>query len=292
VTSITRSDSTGTQPSGATVSKVDDDDHNALVSALKGQDFLIITLNFSAPPDLHGRICKAAGEAGVPYIMPNVFGFDHDSPAMKGEDAGPYSMQSLKNIEDVKNSGATYVAMACGFWYEWSLSLGEFWFGIDIKEKKVVFCDDGNTKINVSTWDQCGRAIAAFLALPVNSEGSGAAISNWNNKLLAFDSFRISQRDMLDSLNRVLKTTDADWEIRAEPAAQRVKDGQEEMSKGIITGFAKMLYARFLSPDGAGDYSSRHKLVNDVLGLPKEDLDEATKATVKMVEDGFNPFGL
>ena len=56
------------------------------------------------------------------------------------------------------------------------------------------------------------------------------------------DSFRVSQRDMLDSLNRVLGTTDADWEIKYQPSPERYQEGIAELQKGIRTGLAKAMY--------------------------------------------------
>ena len=262
------------------------DDGEALVKALKGQQFLIITLSVFTPPDTHGKIVKAAVKAGVPYIMPNVYGFDFQNTKL-GEET-MYGLTGLEYCKEIEGLGASYVAMVCGFWYEWSLALGEQWFGFDIKNRKVTFFDDGETRINTSTWRQCGRAVAALLSLPV--EGKELAIEMWRNKGFPLSSFRICQRDMLDSLHRVLGTEDKDWEIRRENTEQRYKDGVEELQKGIFTGRAKAMYTRVFYPNGDGDYEASLGLVNGVLGLPKEELDDATKRAVEMVESGWNPF--
>ncbi|KAL1975680.1 hypothetical protein VTN31DRAFT_4072 [Thermomyces dupontii] len=78
---------------------------------------------------------------------------------------------------------------------------------------------------------------------------------------------------MLDSLHRVLDTTDEAWIIRHEPLAKRAQEGLEEFSRGHITGMAKALKG----------------LANEDLGLPEECLDEATKRAVIMVESGWKP---
>jgi hypothetical protein len=46
------------------------------------------------------------------------------------------------------------------------------------------------------------------------------------------------------------------------------------------------LYSRSFFPESSGDYGAIKGLDNDVLGLPKEDLDEATRAAVKIAEKG------
>lgn len=286
ITALIRKESKGTVPGDAKAVQVDYDNEETVVGALKGQQFLIITLGVRAPQDLHSKIVKAAVKAGVPYIMPNSYGYDIHNENLKND---PYLGHIKQGVEEIKDLGASYVTICCGYWYEWSLALGNQWFGIDIKNNKVTFFDDGKTKINVSTWDQCGRAVAALLDLP--ESGAKPALSDWKNEVLYFDSWKLSQRDMLDSLNRVLGTTDKDWEITYEPTEKRYKDGIEEQKNGIFTGFAKMIYSRIFFPTGDGDYESTRGLSNELLNLPKEDLDEYTKKTVEMVESGWSPFG-
>ncbi|OCK85544.1 NAD(P)-binding protein [Lepidopterella palustris CBS 459.81] len=287
VTAVTRSGGKGTLPAGVKVAQVNyDDDGQSLVSALQGQQYLVITLSVTAPRDIHSKIVKAAVKAGVPYIMPNSYGIDVFNESLRNESL-PGASISAHCIE-IESLGASYIAMVCGFWYEWSLASGEQWFGFDIKNKKITFYDDGKTRINVSTWRQCGRALAALLSLP--EDGASPALSQWKNKPLYFDSFMVSQRDMLDSIHRVAGTTDTDWEISYEPSAKRYKDGLNEMKEGIRTGFVKALYARVFFPGGGGDFESTKGLANDLLGLPKEHLDEATKRALEMAESGWNPY--
>lgn len=96
---------------------------------------------------------------------------------------------------------------------------------------------------------------------------------------------------MLDSVNRVMGRTDADWQIRHEPADQRHKDGMEELKAGQTVGFAKAMYSSYFGLYKTGEPIVGLELVNDALGLPKEDLDEVTKTAVDLVQSGFNPFG-
>lgn len=262
---------------------MDYNDEESLISALRGQQFLIITLSVSAPSDLHGRIVKAAGKAGVRYVMPNIFGGDIDNKSITEDSLmGDLYKQRLGDFDD---SDTSYIVLVCGFWYEWSLGLPEPWFGFDIRKKTVTLFDEGTTRINVSTWAQCGRAVAALLSLP--ETGPSPCVADWKGKPLYVSSFKVSQRDMLESLHRVLGTTDSDWDISYEPTDKRFKRGMDELQNGIRTGFATSLYARTFYPDGRGDFESKHPLDNGSLELPKEDLDEATQRTVDWVNDGF-----
>ncbi|SPQ24853.1 7a9cde9c-5967-48c0-a2b8-b0a2cb97cb91 [Thermothielavioides terrestris] len=286
VTALTRPGGSSKLPEGVKPVEVNYDDEAALVEVLKGQQFLVITLGVRAPADLHGRLCAAAAKAGIRYIMPNVYGY----PERQSDD--PYSKAVLSRIEEAKNNGATTsIVLACGFWYEWSLGLGEGWFGFTIEDRKVTFFDDGKRSITVSTWNQCGNALAALLSLP--EAGASPSLADFANKTVRISSWSVSQRDMLDSLHRVLGTTDADWQIKYEPTAKRIEDGKVQLQKGDTRGFAKQLYgAIFLASNKTSDYARTDGTANAVLGLPQEDLDEATKRTVEMVEGGWDPLGL
>lgn len=172
-----------------------------------------------------------------------------------------------------------------------SLALPEPWFGFTIKERKVTLFDDGKTPINTSTWDQCGRTLAKLLSLPVS--GASPCVEDWKNKSVYMSSFRVSQRDMLDSLHRVLGTTDADWTITHEGSVERYQRGMAELQAGNQMGFATAMYSRIFFQNGDGDFESMWGLANEKLGLPKEDLDTITKRAVDMAEGDFfmNTFG-
>jgi uncharacterized protein YbjT (DUF2867 family) len=283
ITALTRAASRGVLPAGVKRVQVDYNDQETLVAALRGQDFLIITLAVRAPGDTHSKLVQAAAAAGVPYVMPNNYGSDIRNPKL-AEDT--YGAVIKEQIDEIERLGVAYVSLACAVWYEWSLALGEPWFGFDIKARKVTFFDDGKTVVNTSTWEQCGRAVAALLSLP--ETGASPALADWKNEPVYIRSFQVSQREMLDSLHRVLGTTDADWTISYEPAAKRAQDGQAELANGVLTGVAKTMYAKYFMRSKAGELDFP-KLDNAVLGLPEESLDEATKRAVEMVESGWNP---
>jgi hypothetical protein len=296
ITILTRPDSKSTFPTSSNINvvKVDYSSEQAMISALRDHDLLIITLSPSAPRTLHSEIVAAAAKAGVQWIMPNYWGF------ATGERGGAVAAEPLfttfaNYINDVRDVSVpeggvkpNFVALANGFWYEFSLGMGEPWFGFDIKSRKVTLYDEGNVRINTSTWDLCGKAVASLLSLPVSGGSDDEpALDDWKNDTVTISSFLVSQRDMLDSLNRVLGISDADWTITKQPAKERFQQGLQQLQEGNRLGFAQAMYARlFFSGDG-GDYETGYGLDNGKLGLPKEDLDEATKRAVEMVNGGF-----
>lgn len=288
ITAITRAGNKGTFPSDIDVAEVDyNDDGQSLISALRGHQFLVITLSATAPPGTHSKIVKAAVEAGVLYIMPNAYGPDPFNEKLRKE-SFPAHPDTIENILEIEKLGASYIALVCGFWYEWSVSLGENLYGFDIKAKKVTFFDDGHTRINTSTWSQCGQALAALLSMP--EEGASPSLSEWKNKGVYINSFTVSQRDILDSIHRVTGSSDEDWEISNEPSLERYQTGLKEMQEGVRTGFVKVMYTRTFFPGEGVDAGGSNRNANEKLGLPKEDLDQATKRAVDMVESGWSLF--
>lgn len=221
--------------------------------------------------------------------MPNSYSPDPlNEPMMTQALAGIPFFEAKREIEALGVS--SWVALGCGFWYEWSLlgGGGRDRFGCELGGREMVFYDDGAEKITVSTWARCGRALAAFLGLKVYPEDEGdlaPAVDRWADRALYVSSFRVSQRDMFESVKRVTGTTDADWEIRHVSSEERFREGHEALKKGDRGGFVRLMYARVFFPTGEGDHS-RLGLADEALGLPREAIDEATREGLRLLEQG------
>ena len=273
-------------PSGVTVKKVNYDDQSTLVEALKGQDVLIITMAVTAPKETQTKLIEAAAAANVPWILPNEFGGDpNELEASTDTKLGPAKAVYREHIEKLGKS--SWIALVCSFWYEFSLGGTSARYGFDFKERSLVLFDEGNVRINTSTWPQCGRAVANLLALkilPDDENDKSPTLSRFKNKGCYISSFNLSQKEMFESVLRVTGTKEGDWKITSENAKERFRKGEEEMKSGSMVGFAKLLYTRYFYPDQSGSYEDRGLLDNEVLGLPKEDLDEYTRKAIKFSE--------
>ncbi|KAK3325983.1 hypothetical protein B0H66DRAFT_549871 [Apodospora peruviana] len=286
LTALTRKGSPNSLPAGVKVATIDYGDEQSIVDALKGQQFLIISMSVTAPPESHHKLVVAAAKAGVPYVMPNCYGrLIQDNDALSKETLIGESY--LAGVRDIEAQGVSkWIAMSCSFWYEYSLAGGLDYYGFDFATKKAIFYDDGLVKINTTTHLQCGRAMAALLSLkelPENENDTDVTLSQWANKPLTIRSFLASQRDMLDSVHRVMGTTDADWTIEHESAVERYQNGVKLMMSGAPDarrGFGRALYSRPFFPNAGFRWDVG--LANQDLGLPEEDLDEATKRAVDM----------
>lgn len=199
-----------------------------------------------------------------------------------------YGPVAQKAVADVKAAGGNYIVLACGFWYEWSLSSGLDAYGFDIANKKAILFDDGTQKINTSTLAQCGRAVSSLLDLPVTKTDGKPALEDWKDNSLLVSSFLVSQRDMLDSVHKALGDSDGEWSITSEPVEERVKSGLQDLYKGNHLGFVRAMYTHVFGKSVNENSPAGQEMANARLGLPKEDLDEVTKWTVeKQLKDGF-----
>lgn len=95
---------------------------------------------------------------------------------------------------------------------------------------------------------------------------------------------------MLDSVQRVTGTTDEDWVIRYETSAARYRDAVAEWQQGQVFGLIRAMYTRTFFPGGGGEFESK-RTAKKVLGLPEEDLDDATRRAVELVASEYGHSG-
>ena len=224
-------------------------------------------------------------------MMPNAWGSDTKNEKLAADQL--VGANYLNAVKFVEAQGLFWTNLCSSFWYEYSLAL-PFAYGIDAPNKRATLYDSGSARINTSTWQQCGRAVAAWLslkALPDSENDNSPTVASWRNKPLYISSFLLSQREMLDSVQRVQGTSDADWDIASEPAEARYKRGMEMLQAGDRSGFGTALYARQFTSNSTANYESSRGLDNSKLDLPEEDLDKATARSLAMSNSGWNPFG-
>jgi hypothetical protein len=289
VTAITRPNSTSKLPEGVKVIHVDYSgyDDTALVEVLQGQQVLLITMSVTAPRGTINKLVRAAAKAGVPYVLPNWFGHDNTNDSLCDDSMLSANRDSIiAEFEALDTS--SYIFLVCNFWYEFSLGGGPDRFGFDFKNRSFIQFDETDVIFNTTTWPQCGRAIARLLSLkelPHDEHDTSPTLSQFANNSVYISSFRLSQRDMWESVKRVTGTDDADWTISRESAIERWKESRVAVEKGDFASFPRMLYSRMFFPTADGDLQSRHELHNDLLGLPGEDLDDYTAIAIRMGEN-------
>lgn len=288
ITALTREGSTNSMPYGVVVKKIDYSNPDTIVSALQGQDCFIITVPSGSSRDLEATLIKAAADAKVPWVIPNDYFYPITEQVGKDLLLGPMLLKTREQIQSLGVS--SWIAIACGFWYEFSLGGGTARYGFDIPRREVLWFDDGRQKINTATFPQIGRAVANLLALkvlPHDENDKSLCLDHFRNSHVLVSSFTVSQRDMFESLLRATGTAETDWKMDSKPVKQIYEEALAKLQAGDRTSLSavQVLYSRIFFPDDhPGLMEATKPLDNDRVGLPEEDIDEFTKIAVQLAE--------
>ncbi|MCJ1385858.1 hypothetical protein MMC17_008982 [Xylographa soralifera] len=247
---MTRTDSKSALPEMVEAKKVDYGSPSSLTDALRSHDALVIIMGPLAPPDTQSKLLQTAADAEIPWVHPDEWSPDSANEAL---------------VED-----------------EWSLAISAS-YGFYFTKREVTLFDDGEKKTSSTTWPQVGRAVTALPSLPIRPEGQDRerCLERFKNGHAHVSSFTISQEYTLESVLRVTQTSIDEWRVTREPSNERYITGIKAMKGGDIMGFARTMYSRVFYPDDSGSFEKTKGTISELLGLPKEDTDEATKAAVE-----------
>ncbi|KAH7413811.1 hypothetical protein DE146DRAFT_638657 [Phaeosphaeria sp. MPI-PUGE-AT-0046c] len=265
ITAISRADSKAKFPADVEVKKGDYSDHSFLVSALKGQDVLIVQLGIEAM-DSQILLINAASEAGVRWVLPTEFGSDIFSQMAKD-----FPMMSMKTKyrDLIEEKGMSWIGVVNNPWFDWSLKAG-LW-NVDIPGRKATIFNVGDAKFNTTTLAQVGRGVAALLSLPEDK------LNSFKNNAVYLRSFFLNQRDILDSAIRATGTKESDWEIKTQDPAEAIQASRDAVAAGNMMAFLGEFYTTHMLEGRGGDFEEKAVKDMAVLGLGKENLDDVIK---------------
>ncbi|PYH88855.1 NAD(P)-binding protein [Aspergillus ellipticus CBS 707.79] len=270
VTAISRTYSTAQFPEGVKVVRGDYDDTDFLRDSLAAIDALVLCVG-TLIPSTQIPFIDAAIQAGVKWIFPSEFGTDSGNPEYSAHVPiipPKIAIQEYLKEKVVGTGGAfAWSAIVNGLILDWSIPRGVL--GVNIAEKKATLLDGGEVKVNITTLALIGNAVAKLLALP-EEQRKGFA-----NRLVYISSFRVSQVDLLKSVQAVTGTTDSNWEIVHESTEDKLRRGKELFAKGEVEGVVYLIYGHVFQKHAGGDYEARVTLDNRAIGLSEEDLDTA-----------------
>ncbi|KAH6977304.1 hypothetical protein BKA56DRAFT_633051 [Ilyonectria sp. MPI-CAGE-AT-0026] len=225
------------------------DNEDFLLSALQDQDILLMQLGRLAM-DTQDVLIRAAVKTGVKYILPTEFGSDIEALQMVKDQPPLWGKAERRKLVE---------------------ELGGLW-GIDIKARKATLDSGGNTKANTSALQRVGEAVAELLSLPEEE------LAVYKNKAFYVSSFYITQREMLESVQRVTGTTDKGWIIEDKEIAEVAKESDEELRKGNMMAMIPKFYSAHFREGYGGDFN--HKVDLDRFGLVKEDIDTVIQGII------------
>ncbi|KAH7169522.1 hypothetical protein DER46DRAFT_600415 [Fusarium sp. MPI-SDFR-AT-0072] len=256
ITAIQRPEAASTFPVGITVKKGNLKDEAFLTEVLKGQDVLVLMPPLAQLVELQEPAIRAAANAGVPYILPSEFGPDPFAGQLVEENELLIAKKRIRDL--IKSIGVSSWISVAGLW------------GIEPKTRKATIWRGADAKINTATILYTAEAVAAVLSLPE------AELAKYKNKAVYTPSFHLTQREILDAVQRATGTTDADWDIKTRDVNEVAREYEDKIGQGDdVAPFIKFFVTYFLEGHG-GDFKHKADSMEleklEQLGLHKEDL--------------------
>jgi hypothetical protein len=191
--------------------------------------------------DIAGRdkqimLINLAAEAGIKWVIPNGWSPDTENPAL-ANDVPPFKAKH-EPPRLIMSKGMNQITIVTGLWYDWSMALS-VGFGFNFKKKELSLYDEGLTRIPTTTYKQIGRAVAALLSLPIDSDKKdGRNLESLKNRWLYMKSFSITQMDVFESILRVTGDKRENWTIKKTPAKQKYLEAtkQAEERENVAMG--------------------------------------------------------
>lgn len=151
---------------------------------------------------------------------------------------------------------------------EWDRAMTSGLMGFDIKDRKASIVGHGNDTWSSTMRETIGLAVKNAMMVPEKTA----------NRYMYIDSFTVSQNQVLASFEKV---TGEKWAVTHVDAEELKKDGVEKMGKGDFSGAMSLL--KYIScVDGHGaNYMNYADGADELLELPKQNLDEVLAAFVK-----------
>ncbi|KAF5000288.1 hypothetical protein FGRMN_1920 [Fusarium graminum] len=275
ITAVQRLESTSTFPHEVIVKNGDLNDESFLVSAFHGQDVVVLMPPIPHIISVQEPAVRAAAKAGVPYIFPSEFGPDPFASRLIEENQ---LLQNKKRIRDlIEDLGvSSWISITVGPFLDMNIKSG-LW-GFDIENRKATIWTGAVGKVNATSVANTGYATAAVLSLPEED------LARYRNKAFYVPSFHLTQRELLEAVQKATGTTEKDWEVKHQEIQDAFEDCNAKIQQGDdVAPFAKFFVTHFQEGNG-GDF--QHKIVIDdveklhKIGLGDEAIEDVLKASL------------
>jgi hypothetical protein len=218
------------------------------------------------------RFVDAAVDAKVKRYVASEYGLNNNKPEARALNSVFREKGEIQDyLRSKESTGLEWMAIACGMWIKWS-ALHDF-LGMHIKENKFVLWDDGNGWFSATTEDN--TALAMVNALSKKWEET-------KNKVIWLSDFAITQNMLLEAIERVGGQKLAVEKI---DSYQFIKEKQAEVAAGDSYAIYSLIETGFVTGRFGGHLEKEGTIMNEVLGLPKKNLDDVVKEALKAVEE-------
>jgi len=273
VSVLSRKSSNSTFPAHIKVHSIDDSyPENELVEAFRGQDAVVTTIAIMGSAK-QIEIVKAAVAAGVKRFIPAEFGSDNRDP--KWLELMPVfhvKNQVVDFLRSQESTGMSWTGVITSAFFDWGLTTKQF-LGFNLDSCTALIYDSGDARFSATTLPTIGAAIVAILHKPEET----------TNQYIYIASFTTTQNEVLAALE---KATGKKWQVEHSTAMETRRIGQEKVGKGDFSGMENIVVSLVYGGDSVSDLESSRKLANDLLGLPKETVEETVEKIVKSYSIG------
>ncbi|KAM0145499.1 hypothetical protein ACHAQE_011240 [Botrytis cinerea] len=252
VTVIARPDSKSTFPSSANVIRADYTSMDSLISALKGQDALVLTIGLEGSSG-QLLLIDAAIAAGVKRILPSDFAADLSKPKAAALPVFAPKVATRKYLEDKVAAGAdiTYTYVVTNVFLDWAL---EVTLLLDWKSAEPPLYNGGEFEFGATTLASVAQAVVGVLSHPEETK----------NRPVYVQDIVISQKKLLDLARKV--APERKWTPITVSLDEQKKWADEKWAEGNPSPSVVYTYVRVAAfQDGYG--GRLEKLDNELLGV-------------------------
>jgi hypothetical protein len=137
-----------------------------------------------------------------------------------------------------------------------------------MERRHATIVDHGTSRWSATTRSTTGHAVKNAILSPERT----------SNKYLFIESFNVSQRDILASLQDV---TGAKWDVTYHDAEEEKRLALEKLAKGNYSGIPTLMRYITCVKGYGGNYMDSEESANKLLSLPAESLDEVLAGLTK-----------
>jgi uncharacterized protein YbjT (DUF2867 family) len=255
-------------PAGVTARVADFTSVEALTEILKGQDAVVDTTS-SMEIQTPINLINAAAAAGVYRYITSDFGMDPLNPKVASLPVFARKAASFRAAKEAhERTGMTYTAVTTGAFLDWNLQ--NRFAGIDPFDKKVQWFDEGTHVVPWTTLESIGKAAAAVLVHPAETE----------NRPVYVSSIVKSQKEVVQAAKEALgadgwETTHIDMEALFQQAMEGFKAGDYS---GQTMG--PMIQYSMANPDYSGPWDKDDNALLGVTAMTDGELKELIKELV------------
>jgi nucleoside-diphosphate-sugar epimerase len=212
------------------------------------------------------RTIDAAITAGVKRYIPSEFGLVNTNPAAMAVSPVFREKGEVQNyLKSKESTGLTWTSFACGPWLTWGIQ--HSFLGINYRARKFKVWDDGNGYFSTTRLEDAAAAVAVALKKPEETA----------NQLLLISNFATTQNELFAGIE---KLTGEKFEREYVNSQEIIEEAHKKLAQGIKEAAYATIETAFVTGKYSGHLEKEGPLANELLGVPKRNLEDVLKEAV------------